>query len=214
MRLSLTSFIPAMAGLAAATVGFFSTAGAQDAAAPAPGSRAVAVFAGGCFWCVEADFDKVDGVLDTESGYTGGSVANPTYRQVSYSDTGHVEAVRVTYDPTVVSYEQLVDYYFRHIDPTDADGQFCDKGPSYRPVIFVANADQRTIAENEKSEIEASGVLPGPVVAKVRTLGAFWPAEEYHQDYYLKQPAKYELYRNACGRDRTLKKVWSGTVTG
>ena len=212
MKITSSSWIIALVGLAAAVVGFFSTAGADDRSyANATGPKAVAVFAGGCFWCVEADFDKVDGVISTVSGYAGGATANPTYRDVTYGKTGHLEVVEVTYDPSVVSYGELVAYYFRHIDPTDDDGQFCDKGESYRTAVFVANAEERAVVEAEISAIDSSGVLPAKVVTEVRTLGQFWPAEGYHQDYYIKAPSKYAIYRNACGRDKALKKLWGGS---
>ena len=196
-------------------LGFFSSAGAQDQISSPDAKRlSTAVFAGGCFWCVEADFDKVDGVVSTISGYTGGTVVNPTYKQVSHEKTGHYEAVKVTYDPDKVSYDDLVDYYFHHIDPTDASGQFCDKGESYRSAVFVANADQREVAEAEVDMINASGVLGTPVVTEILDASTFWPAEDYHQDYYKKNPLKYRYYRTACGRDARVKKVWADASTG
>lgn len=167
-----------------------------------------AVFAGGCFWCVESDFDKVDGVTDTTSGYTGGTVDHPTYRQVSGEKTGHYESERITYDPDVVSYRQLADYFFRHIDPTDPDGQFCDRGPSYRTAIFVDGPEQRAIAEAAKKDAEKA--LGQTVVTKILDLGTFWPAEDYHQDYYKKSPVRYHYYRAACGRDRRVHELWDG----
>ncbi len=196
-------------------LGFFSSAGAQDQVSSPDAKRlSTAVFAGGCFWCVEADFDKVDGVVSTVSGYTGGTVVNPTYKQVSHEKTGHYEAVKVTYDPDKVSYDDLVDYYFHHIDPTDAAGQFCDKGDSYRSAVFVANPDQREVAETEVEMIDHSGVLDKPVVTKILDAGTFWPAETYHQDYYKKNPLKYRYYRTACGRDARVKKVWANASSG
>jgi peptide-methionine (S)-S-oxide reductase len=196
-------------------LGFFSSAGAQDQVSSPDAKRlSTAVFAGGCFWCVEADFDKVDGVVSTISGYTGGTVANPTYKQVSHEKTGHYEAVKVTYDPDKVSYDALVDYYFHHIDPTDATGQFCDKGESYRSAVFVADAGQREVAEAEVDMINASGVLGTPVVTQILDASTFWPAEDYHQDYYKKNPLKYRYYRTACGRDARVKKVWAEDSAG
>ena len=171
-------------------------------------SEAEFIVAGGCFWCVEADFDKVDGVLATISGYTGGDVDNPTYKQVSNTDTGHYEAVRIVYDPSVVSYEELLDYYWRHVDPTDAGGQFCDRGDSYRTAVFVADEEERKLAEASKTEIEQSGVLPGDVVTPILDAKTFWPAENYHQNYYQTHPIRYTYYRNACGRDGRIKEVW------
>ncbi len=196
-------------------LGFFSSAGAQDQVSSPDAKRlSTAVFAGGCFWCVEADFDKVDGVVSTVSGYTGGTVVNPTYKQVSHEKTGHYEAVKVTYDPDKVSYDALVDYYFHHIDPTDATGQFCDKGDSYRSAVFVANGDQREVVEAEIDMINTSGVLGTPVVTQILDASTFWPAEDYHQDYYKKNPLKYRYYRTACGRDARVKNVWAGASSG
>ena len=213
MQTNSNTLTVAVLGVLAAILGFFSTAGAEGPRATEyQGQTATAVFAGGCFWCVEADFDKVDGVISTVSGYTGGNVNNPTYKQVTYGNTGHYEAVEVTYDPSVVSYEELVAYFFRHIDPTDPDGQFCDTGESYRTAVFAANPEERAAVEAEIAEIEASGVLDAePVVTKVRLLGQFWPAEDYHQDFYKKSPGRYQSYRTACGRDRALERLWGET---
>lgn len=169
-----------------------------------------AVFAGGCFWCVESDFDKLDGVTDTLSGYTGGHTDNPTYKDVTFGDTGHYEAVRITYDPEKVSYETLVAYFFRHVDPTDPGGQFCDRGASYRTAIFAANAGERDIAERLKAE--AAAELGAEVVTPVLDAAAFHPAEDYHQDYYLKNPVRYKYYRFACGRDRRVHSLWGDSV--
>ena len=166
-----------------------------------------AVFAGGCFWCVESDFDKVDGVLTTTSGYAGGDTPDPTYK--SHVADGHLEVVEITFDPDVVTYEELVDYFFRHIDPTDAGGQFCDRGNSYTTAIFAQNDEQAAIAQAEIAAIEASGVLPGPVVTALRGNDMVYAAEDYHQNYYKKQPLKYEFYRRACGRDARVAEVWA-----
>ena len=202
------------AGVAAMALGYFSSAGAQGPEAHAEAKPlATAIFAGGCFWCVESDFDKVDGVVETLSGYTGGGLANPTYKQVSYEDTGHYEAVRVTYDPDQVSYETLVSYFFRHVDPTDPTGQFCDKGDSYRTAVFVASDEERVTAEAEIAEIDESGVLGTAVVTPVLQAATFWPAEDYHQDYYKKNPLKYRYYRTACGRDARVRKLWGNAQT-
>lgn len=171
-----------------------------------------AVFAGGCFWCVEADFDKVDGVLETVSGYIGGDSAAPTYR--THARDGHLEAVKIAFDPDQVSYEQLVSYFFRTIDPTDAGGQFCDRGNSYTTAIFAQDDRQAQIARAEIEEIEASGVLEEPVVTKVRGDATFYRAEDYHQDYYKKKPLKYQFYRQACGRDARLEEIWGKDATG
>jgi len=202
------------AGLAAMALAFFSNAGAQDQtlAETAPKRLSSAIFAGGCFWCVESDFDKVDGVIETVSGYTGGEIANPTYKQVSKENTGHYEAVKVTYDPDLVSYDTLVEYFFRHVDPTDPYGQFCDKGDSYRTAIFVNTDDERAVAEAEIAEIETSGVLKDPVVTRVIQAETFWPAEDYHQNYYKKNPLKYRYYRASCGRDGRVEDLWDESV--
>ena len=165
-----------------------------------------AVFAGGCFWCVEADFDKVDGVLSTVSGYTGGHTQNPTYKEVTFGNTGHYEAVEVTYDPSLVDYRTLVDYLLRHVDPTDADGQFCDRGDSYRTAIFVDGPEERAAAE--AAVAAADEALGGKVVTPVIDRGPFYAAEDYHQDYYLKNPLQYRYYRYGCGRDARIDEVW------
>jgi peptide-methionine (S)-S-oxide reductase len=181
-------------------------AAAQDAAPPAPPERAVATFAGGCFWCMESDFDKVPGVLETISGYTGGHVANPTYEQVSTGTTGHLESVEVVYDPRKVSYEQLLTYYWHHIDPTVKNRQFCDYGNEYQTAIFVHDAEQRKLAEESKKKVEAE--LKVPIYTKIVPAGPFYRAEEYHQDFYKKNPVKYEFYRWNCGRDQRVKQIW------
>jgi peptide-methionine (S)-S-oxide reductase len=176
-------------------------------------TRAVAIFAGGCFWCMEPPFDKVDGVLATTSGYTGGTKINPTYEQVSTGRTGHYEALQVDYDPTRVSYEKLLEVFWRNIDPLDAGGQFCDKGPQYRAAIFVADDRERALAEASKAALEKSGKLPGRIVTQILPAGAFYPAEAYHQDYYRKNPTAYSYYRWSCGRDRRLERLWGASPT-
>jgi len=167
---------------------------------------AQAVFAGGCFWCTEADFDKIPGVLSTTSGYTGGKLRNPTYRQVSAGGTGHIEAVRVTYDPARVSYATLATRFIRTVDPLDSGGSFCDRGYGYRSAFFVATPAQRRIAETIKSRAQAS--LKKPVATLVLPAVTFYPAETYHQDYYKKNPVRYRFYRLNCGRDARLKEIW------
>ena len=168
---------------------------------------ATAIFAGGCFWCVEADFDKLPGVLSTESGYAGGELKNPTYEQVSRGGTGHAESVRVTYDPKKVDYEKLVDYFWHHVDPTVKDRQFCDVGNQYRTAIFYQDDAQRRAAEASKSALEKSGRL-SHVYTEIAPAGMFYPAEEYHQDYYKKNPIRYKYYRATCGRDARVNEVW------
>jgi peptide-methionine (S)-S-oxide reductase len=169
-----------------------------------PGS-AVAVFAGGCFWCTEADFDKMPGVIKTVSGFTGGHVANPSYEQVTRGDTGHIEAVRVTYDPARISYRELADRFYRTVDPLDAGGQFCDRGYQYRTAIFVT-PEQRAAAEEATEAVRS--VLKRPVATLLLSAGPFYPAEAYHQDYYQKNPIRYRYYRARCGRDARLADVW------
>ena len=178
------------------------------AAAPATGPLARATFAGGCFWCMEAPFDKVPGVVSTTSGYAGGRVRNPTYEQVSEGSTGHTEVLQVAYDPAKVSYEHLVEVFWRNVDPTDRGGQFCDRGRQYRTGIFYEGGAQKRAAEASKRAPEASGRLKKPVVTEIVPLEAFYPAEEYHQDFYKKSPVRYTSYRAGCGRDRRLEELW------
>ena len=160
-----------------------------------PGSLAVATFAGGCFWCMEPPFDAIDGVTETISGYTGGHVADPTYDQVTSGRTGHAEALQVRYDPTRVGYEELLKVYWRNVDPTVDDRQFCDRGNQYRPAIFFHDDSQRRLAERSRSSLEESGRLPGPIVVEITRASEFYPAEQYHQDYYEKNPVRYKYYR-------------------
>lgn len=175
------------------------------AAAPAKAQdTAQAILAGGCFWCVEADMDKVPGVSETISGYIGGWTENPTYQ--SHSSDGHYEAVLVTFDPAITSYQELLDIFWRTIDVTDDGGQFCDRGPSYRTAIFVADEDERAIAEASKAAAEVA--LGDEIVTPILDAEPFWPAEDYHQDYYLESSFRYTGYRFACGRDRQVKQVW------
>ena len=169
---------------------------------------AVATFAGGCFWCVESDFDTVPGVVETISGYTGGTVENPTYRQVTKGGTGHREAVQIHYDPKQVSYERLLHIFWRSVDPTDGGGQFCDRGESYQTAIFAGSEEERRLAEASREALEQSMVLDAPVVTPIETAGEFYPAEDYHQDYYTKSPFRYRYYRFACGRDSRVQQVW------
>ena len=181
---------------------------ASSAAGIAATKTAVATFAGGCFWCVEADFDKVDGVISTTSGYIGGTLENPTYKQVSAGGTGHAEAVEIVFDPARVSYEKLLDVFWRNIDPVAKDRQFCDEGDSYRSAIFVHDEEQRRLAEATKQQLESSGKFSGPIATEITAAGPFFTAEDYHQDYYLKNPTKYKYYRWSCGRDQRLEELW------
>nr|WP_319407882.1 peptide-methionine (R)-S-oxide reductase MsrB [uncultured Desulfosarcina sp.] len=169
-----------------------------------------AVFAGGCFWCTESDFEKANGVIQVVSGYTGGRVENPTYKQVSAGGTGHVEAVKVIYEPDKISYRQLLDVFWHHVDPTDAGGQFVDRGDQYRSVIFYANDEERQIAEASKKALAASGRFDRPIVTDILPLGPFYEAEDYHQDYYKKNPIRYNWYRSGSGRDKFLEMTWAG----
>ena len=201
-------------GLATAVLLLLASIGFAPAAQPAKAAdsktaAATAIFAGGCFWCVEADFDKLPGVLATESGYTAGKSVNPTYEQVSAGGTGHTEAVRISYDPAKVSYQQLVDYFWRHIDPTVKDQQFCDVGSQYRSGIYWQNEAERKIAETSRDALQKSGKLR-QVHTELAAASAFYPAEEYHQDYYTKNPIRYAYYRRGCGRDARVQEVWGG----
>lgn len=180
---------------------------APASAAPS-GQRASAVFAGGCFWCTESDFDKMPGVLATVSGYTGGRTPNPTYEQVSAGNTGHIESVRVIYDPSRISYAQLAARFIRTTDPLDAGGSFCDRGYQYRSAFFVANDEQRRVAEAVNAR--TGQLLKKPVATLVLSASTFTPAEGYHQDYYKKNPLRYRFYRARCGRDARLADVWGG----
>jgi len=174
-----------------------------------PQETQAAVFAGGCFWCTESDFEKVDGVLEVISGYTGGRAANPTYEQVSAGGTGHVEAVKVVYDPDRLTYAQLLQVFWRHVDPTDGGGQFVDRGSQYRSVIFYSSEEERSLAEASKQSLAASGRFGKPIATEILRLGEFYPAEEYHQDYYKKNPIRYRYYRGGSGRDQFLDRVWA-----
>jgi len=168
----------------------------------------VATFAGGCFWCMEHPFDEVDGVLSTTSGYIGGFKENPTYHEVSAGRTGHTEAVKIEFDSKKVSYSKLLDIYWHNSDPTTANRQFCDVGSQYRPGIFYQNEEQQRLAEASKSALQKNKPFQAAVVTEITQAGIFWPAEGYHQDYYLKNPIRYRLYRYNCGRDQRLEQLW------
>jgi peptide-methionine (S)-S-oxide reductase len=191
IRLVLLSLLLALAALPAA---------AQN--------RSVAIFAGGCFWCLEPPFDKLDGVLSTTSGYIGGTTADPTYEQVTAGRTGHYEALQIEYDPTRIGYDKLLEVFWRNVDPVDPTGQFCDKGPQYRSAIFALDEEQRKLAEASKATLDKSGRLPGRVVTEILPATKFYPAEDYHQDYYRKNPRRYTFYRWNCGRDSRLQQLW------
>lgn len=181
---------------------------AQDNNEAAPVNTASAVFAGGCFWCIESDFEKLDGVISAESGYTGGDKSTADYKTVSYTETGHYEAVEVMYDANKVSYAELVEYFWRHIDPTDDKGQFCDKGSSYRAAIFYANAQEQAIVEKSLAELQKSKPFKEPIVTTIAAAKPFYLGEEYHQDYYKKNPIRYKLYRTSCRRDARVAALW------
>lgn len=169
---------------------------------------ATATFAGGCFWCLEPPFDELPGVLSTTSGYTGGDKDNPTYEEVSAGGTGHAEAVEIRYDPTRIDYGRLLDVFWRNIDPVDSQGQFCDRGDQYRSAIFYHTEEQRRLAEESKAALVNSGRFKQPVATRITPAGRFYPAEEYHQDYYRKNPIRYKFYRFNCGRDQRLREIW------
>ena len=196
--LQLASLLAAMA---------LASAAAPQQPAPAAPKLATAIFAGGCFWCVEADFEKLPGVVKVESGYTGGTLDNPTYEQVSAGGTGHAEAARVFYDPSQVTYPQLLDYFWHHVDPTVKDRQFCDVGHQYRTAIFYQTEAERAAAMASKAALERR---LAHVYTEIVPAGKFYLAEEYHQDYYKKNPVRYNYYRFACGRDARVKEVWGG----
>ncbi|NJK63366.1 MAG: peptide-methionine (S)-S-oxide reductase MsrA [Synechococcaceae cyanobacterium SM2_3_1] len=169
---------------------------------------AEATFAGGCFWCMESDFEAIPGVLSVLSGYTGGTVANPTYHEVSSGRTGHAEAIRVQYDPDQISYRELLTYFWHSVDPLDAQGQFCDRGDQYRSAIFYHDEEQHRLAEQSKVELEDSDRFQQILTTEINPSTTFYPAEEYHQDYYLKNPLRYQFYRFSCSRDRRLTQLW------
>jgi peptide-methionine (S)-S-oxide reductase len=214
MRLVCSFALAVAAGVTATSASAQSTnpstapsTAASPAANPAAGT-AKATFGGGCFWCVEADFDKVPGVLSTTSGYTGGTVANPTYEQVSAKATGHAEVVQIVFDPAKVSYEQLLQRFWRSIDPTTRDRQFCDAGTPYRTAIFAHDAAQLAAARRSLQDLEKTKPFREPIVTQIETAGPFYAAEDYHQDYYKKNPVRYQYYRLSCGRDARLEQLW------
>lgn len=190
---------------------WFAQTSASPTTEPAEG-QAVATFAGGCFWCMEPPFDALDGVVATISGYTGGTAERPSYEEVSAGGTGHAEALRVIYDPDKLTYARLLEVFWRNIDPVTADRQFCDGGEQYRSAIFVHDEAQADAARKSRDALAASGRLPGPIVTEIVPAGAFWPAEEYHQDYYRKNPIRYEFYRFNCGRDDRLRELWGSSA--
>ena len=197
-------------GLTALTALAALTALTTSAQAATASATATAVFAGGCFWCTESDFEKLPGVVSAESGYTGGKAASPTYESVSAGGTGHTEAVRVTYDPAKVTYAQLVEYFWRTIDPTEKDRQFCDAGTQYRSGIYWGTEDERKVAEASLAALQKTGQFK-QIHTEVKRASPFYVAEDYHQDYYKKNPVRYKYYRLNCGRDAQLQRVWKTT---
>ncbi len=193
----------------------FAAANALAGAATETGASRLekAAFAGGCFWCMEHPFDELPGVISVTSGYTGGHKINPTYEEVSAGGTGHAESVQVIYDPKRISYEKLLDVYWHNIDPTTLNRQFCDAGNQYRTAIFYFNETQKRLAELSKKALEKSKPFKGPIVTEIVPAGVFYPAEEYHQHYYRKNPIRYRFYRQGCGRDKRLKELW-GSAAG
>jgi len=196
------------AALFAALAATFAPAWAQTAGGGPPPQLATATFAGGCFWCMESPFDKLDGIVSVTVGYAGGTKANPTYEQVSAGSTGHAESVELQYDSAKIAYPKLLDVFWHNIDPVTADAQFCDRGTQYRSAIFYHDEEQKRLAEASKAELAKSGRFKAPIVTEIVPASRFWPAEDYHQHYYLKNPLRYKFYRTACGRDRRLQELW------
>ena len=186
--------------------------GSEPSGKAAAGRLEKATFAGGCFWCMEAPFDKLDGVISVTAGYTGGPLKNPTYEQVSAGGTGHAESIQIVYDPARIRYEKLLDVYWHNIDPTVRDRQFCDHGHQYRSAIFYQNDEQHRLALASRSALEKSKPFREDIVTEIVPAGPFYPAEEYHQHYYRKNPIRYTYYRSSCGRDRRLKELWGNTA--
>jgi peptide-methionine (S)-S-oxide reductase len=209
-RLTLLAVAATLVGIAAVASGPAAEPAKKEAPKEVPkeAKLATATFAGGCFWCMEPPFDKLPGVVSTTSGYIGGSKANPTYEEVSEGGTGHAEAVQVIYDPSKVSYTKLLEVFWRNVDPLTPNAQFCDSGSQYRSAIFFHDAEQQKLAEESRRQLEASGRFKQPIVTQLVSASAFYAAEEYHQDYYQKNPIRYRYYRNGCGRDARLKEVW------
>jgi len=214
MRPILPILLIVVAGLVLAGLGLPYGKQAEEVSTSATGDYTGlprATFAGGCFWCTQADFEKIDGVVKVIAGYTGGQKANPTYEEVSAGGTGHLEAVQVIFDPNRVTYKELLDFFWMHVNPTDPDGQFVDRGPQYRSAIFYHDQEQRRLAEESKRRLDGSGRFDKPVVTQIIEFSAFYPAEEYHQDYHEKNPLRYEYYRFSSGRDKFIKKIWGDT---
>ncbi|MBF4245864.1 peptide-methionine (R)-S-oxide reductase [Vibrio anguillarum] len=203
-----TPFIFSIALIVPILFSLFSQAETQPKTMPSIGNQQIATLAGGCFWCTESDLEKLNGVISVVSGYAGGSLENPTYKQVSSGKSGHIEVIQVTFDPQVVSYENVLDHFFRHIDPIDDQGSFVDRGPQYRPAIFYHNSEQKQTAQRFMQEIDALGIFKKPLKTELIQYSQFWPAEEYHQDFYKKSKVRYTYYRHASGRDQYLDTIF------
>jgi len=207
MKTTMLAVLLLIAGFLAADWGRAASDAAPQKAPPA-GQLQIATFAGGCFWCMEHPFDELPGVVSVTSGYTGGHQKNPTYQEVSAGGTGHAESVQVLYDPAKISYGKLLDRYWHNIDPTTKDRQFCDAGNQYRSAIFYHNEEQHRLALQSKKALEQNKPFKGSVLTEIVPAGEFYPAEEYHQHYYKKNPIRYKYYRTSCGRDKRLKELW------
>jgi peptide-methionine (S)-S-oxide reductase len=207
-RFALLTVAASLVGITAVAAEPAKTEASKEAPAPKETKLATATFAGGCFWCMETPFDKLLGVVSTTSGYTGGTKVNPTYDEVSEGTTGHAEAVQVVYDPSKLSYAYLLEVFWHNVDPVTPNKQFCDQGNQYRTAIFYHDEEQRKLAEESKRKLEASGRFKQPIVTQIVAASAFYPAEDYHQNYYQKNPLRYHSYRNGCGRDARLKELW------
>jgi len=195
-------------GCSSADIASASALDGTQAAAPLEAGQAEAIFAGGCFWCMEKPFDKIDGVISTTSGYTGGDQEHPTYKEVSYHKTNHYEAIRIVYDPTKVDYERLLQVFWHNVDPTQGNGQFCDQGDQYRTAIFTSDKAEIRKAEASKKKAASDLKVSDEIVTPILPQAVFWVAEEYHQDFYKKKPTHYNRYRMGCGRDRRLTELW------
>jgi peptide-methionine (S)-S-oxide reductase len=213
MKIMVLTFLVVVYGLTAANVLIAATGKTAETPAPSSGTLEKATFAGGCFWCMEHPFDQIPGVISVTSGYTGGQKRNPTYEEVSAGGTGHAESVQVLYDPAKVSYEKLLEVFWHNIDPTVRDRQFCDVGHQYRSAIFYHSEKQHRLALQSEEALEKNKPFRGPIVTEIVAATEFYPAEEYHQHYYRKNPIRYRFYRSSCGRDARLKELW-GSAAG
>lgn len=210
--LALFTILPILALGACSQTNANAKAKSDNIQASTAKGTARAVFAGGCFWCMEKPFDEIDGVLSTVSGYTGGHKNNPTYKEVSAGNTGHTEALEVVFDPKLVSYKELLDVFWVNVDPTKNDRQFCDVGSQYRPEIFPVDSEQRAVAEKSLAEVSKSKTFSAPIVLDITDASTFYPAEDYHQNYYQRNPLRYKYYRTSCGRDARLNELWGNAA--